>query len=66
MDFKVAFTEDDVRSYANSSRYEIHDFGVLVVTDETGKRLHVSPLGWFWVEDQEPKSAHARMAVNAP
>ena len=64
MDFNVAFTEDDVKSYANSSRYEIHDFGILVVTDETGKRLHVSPRGWIWVEDQEPKSAHARMAAN--
>jgi len=64
MDFSVAFNKDDVRSYADSSRYEIHDFGVLVVTDETGKRLHVSPVGWLWVEDQEPKSAHARMTKN--
>ena len=64
MDFKVAYTRDDVRSYANNSRYEIHDFGVLVVTDDTGKRLHLSPPGWCWVEDQEPRSAHARMAEN--
>jgi hypothetical protein len=61
MDFKVAFTEDDVASYSGSSRYEIHDYGVLVVTGETGNRLHLSPQGWLWVEDQEPRSAHARM-----
>lgn len=39
----------------NNSRYEIHDVGILVVTDETGKRLLVSPLGWFWVEGRNPE-----------
>ncbi len=51
----------DVRSYSYSSRDEIHDFGILVVTDPTGNRLDASPQGWLWVEDQEPKAAHARM-----
>ncbi len=62
MDFKVAYSVVDIASYAGDSRYEIHDFGVLVVTDETGKRRHLSPQGWLWVEDAEPKSAHARMS----
>lgn len=61
MDFQVVFNDYDTRSYTGNSRYEIHDFGVLVVTDETGHRLHLSPHGWLSVQDQEPKSGHARM-----
>jgi hypothetical protein len=61
MEFRVAFTNEEEISYSGASRYEIHDFGILVVTDEAGNRLHLSPRGWLRVEDQEPKSAHARM-----
>ena len=63
MDFTVAFADNMTTSFTGDSTYEIHSFGVLIVIDETGRRLHLSPTGWLCVEDQEPKSAHARFST---
>ena len=66
MDFTVAFADNMTTSFTGDSTYEIHSFGVLIVIDETGRRLHLSPTGWLCVEDQEPKSAHARFSTEGP
>jgi hypothetical protein len=64
MDFRVTFTGEKFTEFTGSSSYEVRDFGILVVTDESGKRLHLSPAGWLAVEDQEPQSGHARFATD--